>query len=248
MATIDEISAYYRKLLIMQYQDQPKARATIEMLVKEVVGNPETLFLGVREAFNLETAVGKQLDILGRLFGVKRYIFGTNTSKSYFGFPQMSITPTPDNPDDFFGMIPYAGIPSGGLPWGAWYWLTYPDLYTYVGALDDNTFRRLLKYLILLRSSDCSIESIDWLFNPFDYRLAPDGSYKNVNQWFAPSIDIWGSVYAPIYVTDNRDMTITYTIAANQSGPGLDNVMLISAIKTLKAFPKPSGVSITVVG
>lgn len=243
MITVDEIAAYYRSLLTMQYQDRPKARATIEMLIKEVVGNPATLFLGTREAFNLETAVGKQLDFLGSFLGVKRYLYGSDTAKDYFGMPQ-----TGDTVNDFFGMVPYADIPGGGLPITAWYWLTYPDLYTFVGELDDNTFRRLLKYLILLGQSDCSIRDIDWIFTTYEYKLSPGGAYKSAKQWFAPSIDIWGSINYAISVTDNEDMTATYTIGAYQSGPGVDNAMLISAIKTLNAFPKPAGVTITVVG
>jgi hypothetical protein len=245
--TSAELVAYYNNLLPIQYKGQPRALATVAALVKEVIGDTITVFPDVRDIWDLEKATGKQLDLIGNIYGVKRYLYGADTTKDYFGMPQMSIG-TPDDPADFFGFMPIADIPADGLPITAWYWHTYPDLYTFIGELDDNTFRRLLKYLILLRSSSCTIEDIDWLMNPFDYKLAPDGTYKNVNQWFAPSIDIWGSVYAPIYVTDNRDMTITYTIAANQSGPGLDNVMLISAIKTLNAFPKPAGVELIIVG
>lgn len=245
--TPDELAAYYRDLLIIQYKGQPKARAMIKALAKEVVGDTLKVFPDVRDVWDLETATGKQLDLIGNIYGVKRYLYGADTTKDYFGMPQLAIG-TPDTPDDFFGMMPIAGIPSGGLPITAWYWLTIPDLYTYIGKMDDNTFRRLLKYLILLRSLDGSIRDIDWLLNPFDYKRTHDGNYKNVNQWFAPSIDIWGSSYAPICVTDNEDMTITYKIGANQSGPGLDNVMLISAIKTLNAFPRPAGVKLIIVG
>ena len=245
--TPDELSAYYTNLLLIQYKSQPKAVAMVKALVKEVIGDTLTIFPDVRDIWDLETATGKQLDLIGNIYGVKRYLNGANTTKNYFGMPQMSIG-TPDTPNNFFGFITIAQIPAEGFPATAWYWHTYPDFYTFIGEMDDNTFRRLLKYLILLRSLDCNIQDIDWLLNPFDYKLAPDGSFKNVRQWFAPSIDIWGSIVAPIYVTDNLNMTITYTISANQSGPGLDNVMLISAIKTLNAFPKPSGVDLIIVG
>jgi hypothetical protein len=99
-----------------------------------------------------------------------------------------------------------------------------------------------------LRTLDCTIDNIDWLFDPSVEKDAHDGTSKNVNDWFAPSIDIWGAIPTPIYVTDNEDMTITYTIDADQSGAGYDNVMLISAIKELNAFPKPAGVKLTIVG
>jgi hypothetical protein len=241
--TLDELSAYYENLLPIQYKGQPRARATVGALVKEVLGDPRTLFPDVRDIWDLETATGKQLDLIGNIFGVKRYLYGANTTKDYFGMPQMSIV-TPDDPAGFFGMMPIADIPSGGLPVTAWYWHTYPDLYTFVGELDDNTFRRLIKYLILLNSMDHTIDNIDWLFTTYAYKQNPFGEWKNADQWFAPSIHLWGSMGFPVYLTDNRDMTITYNIANYQSGPGVDNVMLISAITTLKAWPKPAGVEL----
>lgn len=242
--TADELADYYRNLLILQYKGQPKARATIKALAKEAIGEPLTLFPDVRDVWDLETAVGAQLDILGNVHGLKRYINNIDLSKDYFGMPQMSLTPTPDDPDDFFGFIAYADIPVGGYPITPWYWENYRD----VTVMDDNTYRRFIKYIILLRTLDCTLDNIDWLFDPSVTKTAPDGTLKNVNDWFAPSIDIWGDIPTPIYVDDNEDMTITYNIDADQSGTGYDNVMLISAIKEINAFPKPAGVQLIIVG
>ena len=63
---------YYADLLILQYRTQPKARATISALTGEVISNG--LLLDVINGFNLLTAVGKQLDILGKYIGLSRNV------------------------------------------------------------------------------------------------------------------------------------------------------------------------------
>lgn len=98
--TTTEFVNYYVNLLIMQYLDKPKARATIAAqtfpalmpqggeLVTEN-GEPVTeggefvysdedpdakpiLPLAVQAAFDIETAVGEQLDMIGRYLGIQR--------------------------------------------------------------------------------------------------------------------------------------------------------------------------------
>ena len=43
MATSQEFQKYYADLLILQYKTQPKARATIKALVKEIYGSGSLL-------------------------------------------------------------------------------------------------------------------------------------------------------------------------------------------------------------
>lgn len=64
------LDTYYSNLLIMQYHNKPKAKATIEASVGLL---PDDLILEVINGFNIETAVGKQLDILGIYVGVDRF-------------------------------------------------------------------------------------------------------------------------------------------------------------------------------
>jgi hypothetical protein len=71
--TTQEIIEYYANLLIIQYVGKPKAYATIETLVDPVV--MDQLPTQVLNGFNLlgdDTAVGIQLDILGKYAGVVR--------------------------------------------------------------------------------------------------------------------------------------------------------------------------------
>ena len=64
------MNEYYSNLLILQYHDKPKAKATIEAVVNLL---PDELIQEVVGGFDIETAVGKQLDILGEYLGVDRY-------------------------------------------------------------------------------------------------------------------------------------------------------------------------------
>lgn len=62
--------SYYSNLLILQYHDKPKAKATIEACVNLM---PDDLMREVLGGFDIETAVGKQLDILGEYVGTDRH-------------------------------------------------------------------------------------------------------------------------------------------------------------------------------
>jgi hypothetical protein len=73
--TLQEIENYYADLLILQYKGKHKAYATIQLLAQCAVMN----FLpgAVQSGYNIDpslgaTAVGTQLDIIGKIVGVSR--------------------------------------------------------------------------------------------------------------------------------------------------------------------------------
>lgn len=68
--TESELAAYYSNLLIMQYHEKPKAKAMVEAQASAVYLN--NLPLTIQDAFNIDTAVGDQLDVLGKYVGVSR--------------------------------------------------------------------------------------------------------------------------------------------------------------------------------
>lgn len=70
--TNQELIDYYCNLLIIQYRDKDKARGTVAALAEQVVSDQITT--QVQDAFNLETAVGAQLDILGKYIGISRNV------------------------------------------------------------------------------------------------------------------------------------------------------------------------------
>ena len=69
MALIDN----YLNLLILQYSDKPNAIATIEALVADGISNAD-LIDTFNEAFDLDTAIGVQLVILGKIIGLSRTV------------------------------------------------------------------------------------------------------------------------------------------------------------------------------
>jgi Protein of unknown function (DUF2612) len=70
--TTDEIAEYYANLLIMQYINLPRAFATVQALAKMAI--VDQLPLSLEDAFSVETAVGVQLDVLGKYVGVTRKV------------------------------------------------------------------------------------------------------------------------------------------------------------------------------
>jgi hypothetical protein len=68
--TIADTIKYYADLLILQYKGKPKAYATIEALASFAV--MDLLPVDVRDAYDLDSAQGVQLDVLGKYQGVTR--------------------------------------------------------------------------------------------------------------------------------------------------------------------------------
>lgn len=65
-----ELISYYANLLILQYKEKPKAYATVSFLASMAIINQ--LPVSVMNAFDIDTAVGKQLDVLGKYVGAFR--------------------------------------------------------------------------------------------------------------------------------------------------------------------------------
>lgn len=68
--TNDELAEYYSNLLILQYHEKAKAIATIQAQVTPII--MDQLPIAVQDAFDIETAIGVQLDVLGDYVGASR--------------------------------------------------------------------------------------------------------------------------------------------------------------------------------
>lgn len=91
--SIAELILYYVNLLVLQYREKPKARETIATIVDPAV--MDMLPIDVQDAFELGSAVGKQLDVLGKYCGVTRF------NNSFAG-------PVTLNDSDFLSLIKVA--------------------------------------------------------------------------------------------------------------------------------------------
>lgn len=70
---MSEFTKQYTDLLTIQYYNKPKAVGTIESFAKEYEKLFD-LFESFENAFDIDFAVGKQLDILGKVVGINRNI------------------------------------------------------------------------------------------------------------------------------------------------------------------------------
>ena len=66
----EDLKEYYADLLIQQYRGLPRAREHVKFLAGLPVS--DELPVAVRDAFGLETAIGVQLDVVGKYAGVVR--------------------------------------------------------------------------------------------------------------------------------------------------------------------------------
>ena len=125
---IDEIKKYYADLLILQYRNKPKARQTIELGVDIYSG--DGLLFQLPDILDIDTAIGAQLDLIGKILDCPRNVPGININTKFFSFHVDS---------DSLGFST-VGNPSNGVPKTR----TNSKLATY--TLLDEEYRILLKF------------------------------------------------------------------------------------------------------
>lgn len=146
---ISQLIEYYSNLLIVQYHNKPKAKATIELLVRELLANG--LLFDIRDAFSVEMAVGVQLDIIGKYVGLDRF-YQEDALDGYFAFTTYDEVVIPSEKR---GFAIYADTTDDGD------FLTYFDVLKRGVGLDDESFRTLIKLRIIQNNSNHSHKSID---------------------------------------------------------------------------------------
>ena len=159
-AQSQELAHYYEELILAQYRDKPKAVATIVALIS---GTGEYGLIAsalpnqVRDAFDIDTAVGKQLDMLGKLRGVGRYFITIDLSKTFL--------PLVDYDDPAAGtLIGIANYDDAVQPPAA-HTMTYDDFI--LNTLQDGDFRRVIKFLAAVHSCDYSYAILDSILYTF---------------------------------------------------------------------------------
>lgn len=168
--TTDELVAYYVGLLIIQYTQKIRARATVDLVVREAIG--DQIIGQVRTAFDLATAEGAQLDVLGTYVGATRYQYGLDLTKTWFSMPLLT--------DPGVGTVPgFADVASSPVPQ---YFIRIPDFTEPQGTLTDGEFRTLIQYLIALENMAYNLEDIDLFLERFfgEYLLLTDNGNMSV--------------------------------------------------------------------
>lgn len=156
---MEELLNYYANLLIVQYNGKPKAKATIEMLTKIIYGVSNTpLFLQIQNAFDWKTAIGKQLDIIGKWVGASRSYQGLlYWGKTFLSYPSANdLTPSDLTDNLQHGYSDYSTFDTdlGGT-------LTYNELQFVEQQLDEEQFRIVIGLKIIKNSITLTAKSID---------------------------------------------------------------------------------------
>ena len=81
---LSDILDYYSQQLIYQYRLKSKAKSTIRLLANQAVC--DGLVQEEQSCFDLDTAMGAQLTILGNIVGVPRNVYGLDLGHVYFSF------------------------------------------------------------------------------------------------------------------------------------------------------------------
>ncbi len=152
--TTDALIQYYQNLLCIQYKTLPNAQGHVAALVSQEIA--DQIYTQVRDAFDLTTAEGAQLNILAAYIGAPREIFSYNPTIPYFSLYSYVTTP-PSNAG-------FASYTDTSAP--ADMWLSYTTSET-TFVLSDGQLRSLIQYLIALHISDHTLASIDNLLYAF---------------------------------------------------------------------------------
>lgn len=181
MASLSEIIDYYVDLLIIQYHDKPRAAATIRALAELTLSNG--LAFDIRDGFNVDDAVGAQLDIIGKYVGLDRFYKGQDFD-GYFSLITYDEVDIP--PLDRIGFADYTDFDTKTGET-----LTYADIISQDLVLDDDAYRFFIKLRIVQNNSNHSHKSIDdslWEF--FGEDVVAD-SQGNMHMIYFVSSALW---------------------------------------------------------
>lgn len=153
LPNLQSVVSYYQDRLILQYRGQPKASQTIAIYVKQAVLDFVTQRL--QTAFDVYTATGAQLNIVGKYVGVNRRIGPVNTSNTY-GFERYA------GGGNKYGWGRYGtSINSGEI------WMRYGYSAANTTDLPDGAYRTAILLQIILNSSNNTLYSIQSYLDTF---------------------------------------------------------------------------------
>jgi len=167
-----DILDQYAGLLIVQYKNKTKAIETVRLFANSSVC--DGLPLALQTCFNLDTAFGNQLTIIGKIVGVPRNVKGLNLNYNFFNFTDYNGSPASN------GFMDYANAPDTS----ALRLLDYNDSFSY--TMTDADMRTVIYLAIIGNSSALTFKDIKTkLWNYFqggiDIGPAPDNSNTYFN-------------------------------------------------------------------
>ena len=164
-------------MLLYQYINASKAYATIGELAKAALVDLLPIYLN--DAFNIETAEGPQLDILGEYIGFSR-IVSLPVSRNYFGFEDA------DTPyGNLYGLTDYDSTLNSDA-----FFYTYVDYSGSNSTLNDDEYRILLKLKSYTNRGNFSLGEINsFIYSLFGLNLIlNDNLDMSIEYYVKPSI------------------------------------------------------------
>jgi hypothetical protein len=160
----------YLDRIISEYRNQPNFLSVVEIEIRDFVQNQNTV-LGLPALFDVDVAVGQQLDFTGEWIGLTRFIVEP-------------VVPV------YFSL----DTPGAGLDQAVWEPPPPLTISTAVVALDDNDYRTLLKARILANTWDGTTDGAyaawNYLFNPRGFQVFIQENTPGLELFF--SLDIAG--------------------------------------------------------
>jgi len=140
--------SFYLGLVTSWHSDKPRYMNTLAAVLQPMVDAQAMLFK-LTSDFDLDSAVGVQLDMVGQWIGRTRYI-KTPVTGVFFSFD--------DSSDGTTGSSPRTGFDQG-------IWLGPYDPTDQIAALDDDTYRKVLQLQAIANSWDGTLSSIQAALN-----------------------------------------------------------------------------------
>lgn len=154
----DELISYYANLLIIQYRNKPNALGTIQEIIRSLM--IYDLIRSVENGYDVETAVGVQLDVLAKYAGVERVSTGVDFTRVFFG--SVDYDEIPPYSSGVVGFISYDDLNPPDAQF-----LEYDTDEGSLFELTDQELRILIKLKIAQNNSNHSTGEIDNILNEF---------------------------------------------------------------------------------
>lgn len=164
---MEDLIRYFTNLLILQYKNKPRAKATIEALTRNAFSDTQNnIFpIEVQNAYDLDTAVGEQLDVLGKYLGYDRILPIPIDNTFKFAEYNESINPEQGYSEYNDNKTTY--------PYAEYRYSTY-DYYSMV----DLPYRKVLKMISYLKGKPLSLgninDALEYAFNGDIYVVEND--------------------------------------------------------------------------
>lgn len=185
---MDKLKEYFSNLLILQYKNKPRAKATVEALTEIAFGDTQGKIFPtqIQEAYDLDTATGKQLDVIGKYIGYDRVL--PIPIDDTFKYADYSLTFNPNT-----GYSDY-NQQLNSYPYAEYRYSKY-DYY----SMEDEPYRLVLKMISRLKNKALSLGNIDRVLNEtFDGLIYVIEKPKEVEYHIAKD-------YTPFEFLDTQD-------------------------------------------